>query len=51
LVWFKKEHNGIKYSKRVTQDDTQPAAQSMLYAIGLTEEDMKNPLVGVGSTG
>ncbi len=40
-----------KYSKRVTQDDTQPAAQSMLYAIGLTLEDLKKPLVGVGSTG
>jgi len=40
-----------KYSKRVTQDDTQPAAQAMLHAIGLTKEDMKKPLVGVGSTG
>ena len=40
-----------KYSKRVTQDDTQPAAKSMLYAIGLSEEDMNKPLVGVGSTG
>ncbi len=40
-----------KYSKRVTQDDTQPAAQSMLHAIGLTKEDFKKPLVGVGSTG
>lgn len=40
-----------KYSKRVTQDDTQPAAQSMLHAIGLTKEDLKKPFVGVGSTG
>tara|TARA_B100000809_G_scaffold66592_1_gene63378 strand:- start:2719 stop:4392 length:1674 start_codon:yes stop_codon:yes gene_type:complete len=40
-----------KYSKRVTQDDTQPAAQSMLHAIGLSKEDMKKPFVGVGSTG
>ncbi len=40
-----------KYSKRVTQDDTQPAAQSMLHAIGLSKEDLKKPLVGVGSTG
>ena len=40
-----------KYSKNVTQDPTQPAAQAMLYAIGLTEEDMKKPLVGIGSTG
>ena len=40
-----------KFSKRVTQDDTQPAAQAMLHAIGLSKEDMKKPLVGVGSTG
>jgi dihydroxy-acid dehydratase len=40
-----------KYSKRVTQDDTQPAAQSMLHALGLTKEDMKKPFIGVGSTG
>src|SRR6056297_1664780 len=40
-----------KYSKNVTQDPTQPAAQAMLYAIGLTEEDLKKPLIGVASTG
>jgi len=40
-----------KYSKQVTQDDTQPAAQAMLHAIGLTEEDFKKPLVGIASTG
>lgn len=40
-----------KYSKRITQDVTQPAAQAMLYGIGLTEEDLKNPLVGIASTG
>jgi len=40
-----------KYSKNVTQDPTQPAAQAMLHAIGLTEEDLKKPLVGIGSTG
>jgi dihydroxy-acid dehydratase len=28
-----------KYSKTITQDETQPAAQAMLYGIGLTEED------------
>ncbi len=27
-----------KYSKTITQDQTQPAAQAMLYGIGLTEE-------------
>ena len=40
-----------KYSWRVTQDDTQPAAQAMHYAIGMSEEDMKKPLIGVASTG
>nr|WP_297912939.1 dihydroxy-acid dehydratase [uncultured Allomuricauda sp.] len=40
-----------KYSKNVTQDPTQPAAQAMLYAIGLSENDLKKPLVGIGSTG
>ncbi|MBW1297369.1 dihydroxy-acid dehydratase [Aquimarina litoralis] len=40
-----------KYSKRVTQDDTQPAAQAMLHAVGLTDEDFNKPLVGIASTG
>ena len=40
-----------KYSKNVTQDPTQPAAQAMLHAIGLTEEDMKKPFVGIASMG
>eukprot|EP01089_Gocevia_fonbrunei_P017009 TRINITY_DN5411_c0_g1_i1.p2 TRINITY_DN5411_c0_g1~~TRINITY_DN5411_c0_g1_i1.p2 ORF type:complete len:571 (-),score=132.17 TRINITY_DN5411_c0_g1_i1:2440-4116(-) len=40
-----------KFSKNVTQDPTQPAAQAMLYAIGLEEEDLKKPLIGIGSTG
>ena len=40
-----------KYSKTVTQDDTQPAAQAMLHAIGLTKEDFKKPIIGIASTG
>ncbi len=40
-----------KYSKRVTQDDSQPAAQAMLHAIGLSREDLKKPFVGIASTG
>lgn len=40
-----------KYSKQLTQDDTLPAAQAMLYGIGLKEEDMKKPQVGIVSTG
>jgi len=40
-----------KYSKHVTQDPTQPAAQAMLYALGMTAEDLKKPQVGIASTG
>jgi len=40
-----------KYSKIVTQNDTQPAAQAMLHAIGLSVDDLKKPLVGIASTG
>ena len=40
-----------KHSKRVTQDPTQPASQAMLYGVGLSEEDMKNPQIGIASTG
>ena len=40
-----------KYGKIITQDETQPAAQAMLYAIGLTEEDLQKPQVGIVSMG
>ena len=40
-----------KYSKSITQDESQPASQAMLYAVGLTEEDMSKAQVGVVSTG
>ncbi|MFK7947406.1 MAG: dihydroxy-acid dehydratase [Saprospiraceae bacterium] len=40
-----------KYSKRLTQDVTQPASQAMLYGVGLTDEDMKKAQVGIVSTG
>ena len=40
-----------KYSQRVTQDPTQPAAQAMLHAIGLTDDDFQKPFVGIASTG
>ena len=40
-----------KYSKTFTQDPTQPAAQAMLYGIGLTEDDMNKAQVGVASMG
>lgn len=40
-----------KYSKVFTQDKTQPAAQAMLYGIGLTDEDMQKAQVGIASMG
>ncbi|SDG58203.1 dihydroxy-acid dehydratase [Psychroflexus sediminis] len=40
-----------KYSKTLTQDPTQPAAQAMLHAIGLTKEDFNKPIIGIASTG
>lgn len=40
-----------KYSKTLTQDPTLPAAQAMLYGIGLTDTDLKKAQVGIVSTG
>jgi len=40
-----------KYSKTITQDPTQPAAQAMLHAIGLTRDDFNKAIVGIASTG
>ena len=40
-----------KYSKKVTQDPSQPAAQAMLHAVGLKESDFEKPLIGIASTG
>ena len=40
-----------KYSKIITQDVTQPAAQAMFYGIGLTDADLAKPQVGVVSMG
>src|SRR5690606_6495512 len=40
-----------KYSKVFTQDKTQPAAQAMLYGIGLTDDDMQKAQVGIASMG
>jgi dihydroxy-acid dehydratase len=40
-----------KYSKTLTQDITQPAAQAMFYGIGLTEEDLLKAQVGIVSMG
>ncbi|MCU0322461.1 MAG: dihydroxy-acid dehydratase [Chitinophagaceae bacterium] len=40
-----------KYSKTLTQDVTQPAAQAMYYAIGFKEEDFQKAQVGIVSMG
>jgi dihydroxy-acid dehydratase len=40
-----------KYSKTLTQDRTQPAAQAMLYGIGLTDSDLAKAQVGIVSMG
>ena len=40
-----------KYSKTLTQDATQPAAQAMYYAIGFKEEDFNKAQVGIVSMG
>ena len=40
-----------KHSKTITQDESQPASQAMLYAVGLKEEDMAKAQVGIVSTG
>ena len=40
-----------KYSKTLTQDETQPAAQAMYYAIGMKDEDFNKAQVGIVSMG
>ncbi len=40
-----------KFSKTLTQEVSNPAAQAMLYAIGLKESDMSKPQIGIASTG
>jgi dihydroxy-acid dehydratase len=40
-----------KYSRTITQDETQPAAQAMLYGIGLTDKDLAKAQVGICSMG
>lgn len=40
-----------RFSKQITQDGSQPAAQAMLHAIGLKDNDLEKAFVGIGSTG
>jgi len=39
------------FSRLITQDDSLPAAQAMLYAIGMDEKDQTKAQVGIVSTG
>ena len=40
-----------KYSSQLTQKRSQVGSQAMLYGIGLTDEDMRKPQVGIASMG
>ena len=51
ISFFNKMNKLNKYSSIITQDNSQPAAQAMLYAIGFTDDDFNKPLIGIASTG
>ena len=38
-----------KYSSQITRPKSQGASQAMLYATGLSDEDLNKPQVGIGS--
>ena len=40
-----------KYSASITLDESLPAAQAMLYGVGLKDEDFSKAQVGIASTG
>ena len=40
-----------KYSSRLTQEQAQVGSKAMLYATGLSEDDMKKAQIGIASTG
>ena len=40
-----------KHSRTITQDPSQPGSQAQLYALGLSESDLKKAQVGIVSTG
>ena len=40
-----------KYSHIVSNNPSQPAAKAMLHAIGLSDKELNQPFIGIGSTG
>lgn len=40
-----------RYSRILTQNESQPAAQAMLYGIGLSKDDLAKAQIGIASTG
>jgi len=40
-----------KFSKHITQDESQPASQAMLHGAGLSHDDLRKAQVGIVSTG
>ncbi|NJN82251.1 MAG: dihydroxy-acid dehydratase, partial [Caldilineaceae bacterium] len=40
-----------KYSSQLTQVRSQVGSQAMLYGVGLSDEDMRKPQVGIASLG
>ncbi len=40
-----------KFSRTLTQEIENPAAKAMLYGVGLSDEDMQKPQIGIASTG
>ena len=49
MVFFVMKLN--KFSRKITQDESLPAAQAMLYGIGLKDDDFKKAQIGIASTG
>ena len=49
MVFFIMKLN--KFSSKITQNESLPAAQAMLYGIGLKDDDFKKAQIGIASTG
>jgi dihydroxy-acid dehydratase len=47
--YFSKLNNFNRYSKVITSSKQSGPAQSMLYALGLTKNDIKKPQIGIGA--